>query len=63
MTVYTDATPHRRARLRRPTVYSAPVADPPPFPRPVILRSSCGHLLGVGIVGHRQRYLAWGRCS
>lgn len=53
---------HTRARWMRPSAYSASVADPPPHPRLVVLRSSCGHVLGVGVVGRRQRYLAWKRC-
>jgi hypothetical protein len=54
---------HHRARWIRPHAYSATVANPPPRPRPVVLRSSCGHVLGVGIVGRRQRYIAWKRCA
>lgn len=63
MSVSTSGPVHRRARWTRPHAYSASVADPPPRARPVVLRSSCGHLLGVGIVGRRQRFLAWKRCS
>lgn len=45
----------------RPLAYSASVADPVPTPRPVLLRGSCGHVLGVGLVWRRQRYIAWKR--
>lgn len=63
MTAYTNAPPHRRARWIRPIAYSASVAAPPTWPRPVILRSSCGHVLGIGLVWRRQRYVAWKRCA
>jgi hypothetical protein len=53
---------HHRARWVRPRAYSTSVADAPRRPRFVILRSSCGHVLGVGIVGKRQSYLAWRSC-
>lgn len=62
MPAFTNA-PHARARWSWPIAYSASVADPPRWLRPVLLRSSCGHLLGVGLVWHRQRYVAWKRCS
>lgn len=61
MSIYTDK-PHTRAEWMRPIAYSASVADPPRWPRPVVLRSSCGHVLGVGVVGRRQRFVAWKRC-
>jgi hypothetical protein len=63
VTASTNTPAHARARWVLPHVYSASVADPPPRPRPVVLRSSCGHALGVGVVGRRQRYLAWATCS
>lgn len=53
---------HDHARWVRPRAYSASMAFPQTRPRLVILRSSCGHMLGVGIVGKRQRYLAWKTC-
>lgn len=62
MTVASNAAPHRRASWRRPIAYSTTVADPPRIPRPVLLRSSCGHLLGIGWLGGRQSYIAWRRC-
>jgi hypothetical protein len=63
MTVSTNAPVHRRATWRRPDVYSATVADPPRRPRLVVLRTSCGHALGIGLVWRRQRYLVWKRCT
>jgi hypothetical protein len=63
VTAATSGPVHRRARWILPHAYATSVAEPPPRPRPVVLRSSCGHLLGVGIVGRRQRYLAWKTCS
>ena len=62
MTVTSSGPAHRRARWQWPDAYSASIADPPRRPRPVILRSSCGHVLGVGILWRRQRYIAWKRC-
>lgn len=62
MSVTSNGPIHRRARWRRPIAYSASVADPPRRPRLVLLRSSCRHVLGVGLVWRRQRYLAWKRC-
>jgi hypothetical protein len=60
VTVSTNRPAHRpRWRF---DAYAASVAQPR-RPRPVVLRSSCGHVLGVGIVGRRQRYLAWRTCS
>jgi hypothetical protein len=55
--------PHARAQWRRPIAYATSVADPPRVPRPVLLRSSCGHVLGVGVVGKRQRFIAVRKCS
>jgi hypothetical protein len=46
----------------RPIAYSSTVADPPRLPRPTLLRSPCGHVLGVGIVWRRQRFVAWKAC-
>ena len=57
----TGDRPHSRAKWRRPIVYATSVAEPPRFPRLIVLRSSCGHALGVGLVWRRQRYLAWKR--
>lgn len=51
-----------RPRWRRPLAYATSVAAPPRRPRLILLRGSCGHLLGAGIVWHRQRYLAWKAC-
>lgn len=62
MIASTSGPIHRRARWRWPDAYSASVADPPPHPHPVLLRNTCGHVLGVGIVGRRQRFLVWKRC-
>lgn len=59
---YTNAPPHRRARLRRPTYTNASVASPPKRPRLMLLRSSCGHVLGVALVGRRQRVVQWAAC-
>lgn len=53
---------HRR-RFRRPIAYRTSVANPPRRPRLVLLRSSCGHLLGAGYVWKRQGYIAWARCT
>lgn len=63
MSVSTNAPIHRRARWQWPDAYSASLAEPRRFPRAVVLRSSCGHMLGVGIVWRRQRYIAWKRCT
>ena len=53
-----NSKPHTHP-VRIPIVYSATVADPPRLPRPVLLRYSCGHIGGVGVVWRRQRYLQW----
>lgn len=53
---------HDRARWTRPRAYSTSLASPRRRPSFVILRSSCGHMLGVGLVWRRQRYLAWKAC-
>lgn len=55
--------PSARPQWRRPIAYSASMAEPKRFPRPMILRDSRGYALGVGIVGKRQRILAVRRCS
>ena len=53
---------HTRAHWMRPIAYSSSIAKPFRRPRLVLLRSSCGPVLGVGIAWRRQRYLAWKRC-
>lgn len=53
---------HRKAEWRRPVAYRTSVANPPRFPRPLILRSSCGHALGIGYVFKKQGYIAWKQC-
>lgn len=63
MNVYSEQRPPHALSLVRPSVYSATVADPPRLPRPVLLRYSCGHVGGIGIVWRRQRYLRWARCA
>jgi hypothetical protein len=63
MSAMTNGPIHHRARWTMPRAYSSSVADPPQRPRLVLLKSSCGHVLGVGVVGQRQRYLAWKRCA
>lgn len=63
MIAMTNGPIHHRARWTFPRAYSSSVADPPRLPRLVVLRSSCGHVLGVGVVGRRQRCLAWKRCT
>lgn len=62
MSVSTNGPVHRRSRLTRPRVYRATVANPPRVPRPVVLRSSCGHLLGIGYVWGHQGFLTWKAC-
>ena len=59
MSFYPSGPTHTRAKFVRPQAYRATVADPPRFPRPVILRSSCGHTLGVGYVFKHQGYMVW----
>jgi hypothetical protein len=54
---------HHRARWRRPIAYRDTVADPPRLPRLVLLRSTCGHMLGLGYVWRHQGYIAWKRCG
>lgn len=61
MNAYTDK-PHTKATWIRPIVYSASLAEPRSKPRVKILRSSCHHALGVGLVWRRQRYLTWKAC-
>lgn len=53
---------HKRARFKRPDIYRTSVASPPRFPRLVILRSSCGHALGVGYVWKHQGYIRVRSC-
>lgn len=60
--ISTNAPVHSKASWRRPTYVNASMADPLPFPRPVLLRSSCGHILGAGVVGRRQRFIQWKSC-
>jgi hypothetical protein len=38
------------------------LASPRNRPKAVILRSSCGHVLGVGLIWKRQRYITWKAC-
>lgn len=62
MTDIETARTHDRARWVRPLAYSTSLANPFSRPRLVILRSSCGHMLGVGVVWKRQAYLTWKAC-
>ena len=63
MTASASAPVHRRARWVRPWVYAATMSQPLRRPRVTVLRSSCGHVLGVGLVWRRQQYAAWKRCA
>lgn len=62
MAAQTNRQPHTRATLRRPIMYRTSVANPPRRPRLLVLRSSCGHVLGVGYVWRKQGYLTWAVC-
>jgi hypothetical protein len=64
MTTDTNAPvhPHRRATIHRPIAYSANMDKPFRIPRPIVLRAADGHVIGLGIAGHRQSYIRWGRC-
>lgn len=61
MFVADDRVVHR-ARWMKPIAYRATVADPPRRPRLLVLRGSCGHMLGVGYVNKHQGYVAWKTC-
>lgn len=61
MTAYTNGPIHKRPRFRRPTYANATMADPRPL-RLHLLRSSCGHVLGIALVGRRQRVIQWAVC-
>lgn len=54
--------PGHETRWCRPTYTNASLADPLPYPRPVLLRSSCGRVIGAAIVGRCQRVIQWKRC-
>ena len=62
MSTYQSGPIHKRATFRRPTYTNATVANPPRRARVVLLRSSCGHVLGVGVIGKRQRIIRWAVC-
>lgn len=62
MNPVSNAPVHERARWVTPRAYRSSVATPPRFPRLVILRSSCGHALGVGYVWKHQGFIAWKAC-
>jgi hypothetical protein len=62
MNVYESGPIHDRAKWKKPTAYRTSVGEPPRFPRLVVLRSSCGHVLGVGYVWRHQGYIAWKSC-
>ena len=53
---------HHKAKWRKPDAYHTSVAHPLRYPRPVILRSSCGHIIGIGYVFKKQGYVAWKQC-
>ena len=53
---------HKRPEFRRLTYTNATVANPPRHARLMFLRSSCGHVLGLGVVGKRQRFIQWAVC-
>jgi hypothetical protein len=59
--VYTSRV-HDRSRLIRPYAYRTSIADPFRLPRLVILRSSCGHVLGIGYAWKKQGYIRWASC-
>ena len=61
--VFSDGPTHRRAKWRGVGTASARPCWRCRRWAAVLLRSSCGHVLGVGIVGKRQRFVAWKRCS
>lgn len=58
----TTNRPHSRAQWTRPRAYSASLASPRRHPSLTILRGTCGHALGLGLVWRRQRYLTWKAC-
>lgn len=62
MTAYTNAPVHTKAHWRTPLAYRTSMANPRRFPRPVILRSSCKHFLGVGYAWRKQGYITWKTC-
>ncbi len=61
MSAWTD-NPHKKATWQKPDAYSASMAHPRKYPKVMLLRSSCGHVLGVGLVWKRQSFVAWKRC-
>lgn len=62
MTAYTNGPTHTRARWRRPTFTRTSLAAPPRWGAGV-LRSSCGHALGLyALYGARQAALQWKAC-
>lgn len=58
---YTDQ-PHAKAAWRRPIAYRSALADQRRLPRPVLLRSSCGHVLGVGYIWRKQGFITVRTC-
>ena len=60
--IFASRPTHSRATWARPMAYRTTVAHPPRLPRLVVLRSSCGHALGVGYVWKRQGFVTWKRC-
>ena len=53
---------HAKPTWRRPIAYRTSLAEPRRLPRPVVLRSSCGHALGLGYVWRKQGYVAVRSC-
>lgn len=53
-----------RPHLTRPDVYRATLAAHcrSRFPRPVVLRAGCGHMLGIGYLYKHQGFLTWRSC-
>jgi hypothetical protein len=62
MNISASGPTHTRARYTRPRAYRTTVANPPRWPRLVVLRSTCGHALGVGYVWHHQGFISWKAC-
>jgi hypothetical protein len=60
--ISTNGPTHSSARWRWPLAYRTSVAEPPRYPRLLILRSSCGHALGVGYVWRKQGYITVRTC-